>query len=145
MTPGAAATDEVRITHSEEETFRMAEELGASFQGKEVVLLFGDLGAGKTAFTKGLAAGCGVGDTAQVTSPSFTLVNIYEGRFTVFHLDLYRLDSPAEINDLGWEDYIGSGVVVVEWAEKMPFPVRAIRIGIETLADESRRFVISRP
>ncbi len=141
----APVAGEVVVTGSEEETYRMAEELGSSFQGREVVLLFGDLGAGKTAFTKGLAAGCGVKDTRQVTSPSFTLVNIYEGRFPVFHLDLYRLDSAAEISDLGWEDYLGCGVVVVEWAEKLPFPLEGIRIKIEAGADDSRRFVISRP
>ncbi len=95
---------EVVTTHSEEETFRLARGDGLGFNGTEVVLLVGELGAGKTVFAKGLASGAGVMDVNGVSSPSFTLVNIYQGRHRVFHIDLYRLEREAEIVDLGWED-----------------------------------------
>jgi tRNA threonylcarbamoyladenosine biosynthesis protein TsaE len=104
---------EVVTTRSEEETFELARRMAENFKGKEVVLLSGELGAGKTVFAKGLAAGAGVVAIDRVSSPSFTLVNIYEGRWPVFHIDLYRLEREAEILDLGWEDYLGEGVVVV--------------------------------
>lgn len=133
---------EVVMSHSEEETFALARKMASGFAGQEVVLLEGGLGAGKTVFAKGLAAGAGVTDTDRVTSPSFTLVNIYEGRHRVFHIDLYRLEREADILDLGWEDYIGRGVVIVEWAEKLPMAVDGIRVQIETLGDDERRITI---
>ena len=116
--------------------------MAAGFEGKEVVLLFGELGAGKTVFAKGIAAGAGVADPDRVSSPSFTLVNVYEGRHRIFHIDLYRLEREAEIADLGWEDMLGQGIVVVEWAEKLTFPVDGIRVRIETAGDDERRITI---
>jgi tRNA threonylcarbamoyladenosine biosynthesis protein TsaE len=133
------------ISHSPEETFRLAEELASSFSGTEIVLLEGELGAGKTVFAKGVAAGAGVRNVHEVRSPSFTLVNIYEGRHKVFHIDLYRLERQADIQDLGWEDYLGEGIVVVEWAEKLAFPLDGITVLIETRADDERRITIRRP
>jgi tRNA threonylcarbamoyladenosine biosynthesis protein TsaE len=133
---------EVLISRSEEETFALARKVASGFTGREVVLLEGGLGAGKTVFAKGLAAGAGVADTDRVSSPSFTLVNIYEGKHRVFHIDLYRLEREAEILDLGWEDMLGRGVVVVEWAEKLPMAVDGIRVRIETLGDDERRITI---
>jgi len=109
------------ITNSERETFLLAKKLAASFKGNEVVLLEGELGAGKTIFAKGIAAGLGLKDVHQVCSPSYTLVNIYQAKYPIFHIDLYRLDQDAEILDLGWEDYLDQGVVIVEWAEKITF------------------------
>lgn len=129
-------------TRSEEETFGLAREMAAGFKGTEVVLLIGELGAGKTVFAKGLAAGAGVDDPRRVSSPSFTLVNIYEGRFPVYHIDLYRLERGAEIADLGWEDMLGQGIVVVEWAEKLTFPVGGIVVRIEPAGDDERRITI---
>ena len=117
-------------TSNEEETFKLARRLSDNFSGAEVVLLLGELGAGKTVFAKGLAAGLGVEDIGQVCSPSYTLLNIYEGRYLIFHFDFYRLDKPADIEDLGLEDYLDRGVVVVEWAEKLRFPLEAIRVEI---------------
>lgn len=143
MKKNVASAVTTRVTRSEEETFKLAEELGSLFTGKEVVLLFGDLGAGKTIFAKGLAAGCGVPDPARVTSPSFTLVNIYQGRFPIFHIDLYRLEGSGEIGDLGWEDFVGSGVVIVEWAEKLTFPLSGLKIRLEPGSDDERRITIS--
>jgi tRNA threonylcarbamoyladenosine biosynthesis protein TsaE len=130
-------------TRSGEETFELARAMGAGFSGTEVVLLVGELGAGKTVFAKGLAAGAGVADPHRVSSPSFTLVNVYEGRYRIFHIDLYRLERPAEIADLGWEDMLGQGIVIVEWAEKLTFPVEGIRVRIETAGDDERRISIS--
>jgi tRNA threonylcarbamoyladenosine biosynthesis protein TsaE len=134
----------VRVTRSAEETFRLAEEMAAAFRGGEVVLLSGGLGAGKTVFTKGLAAGLGVEDTTRVCSPSYTLVNIYEGRFRIFHIDLFRLRGDQEIRDLGWEDFLGEGVVVIEWAEKLVFPLEGIRVMIEQGNDDERTITIRR-
>jgi tRNA threonylcarbamoyladenosine biosynthesis protein TsaE len=139
----AADTARVIITRSAEETLRAAEELASAFKGKEVVLLSGELGAGKTVFAKGLAVGLGVEDTSRVCSPSYTLVNIYKGRVLVFHIDLYRLEKESEIADLGWEDYLGEGVVIIEWAERLPFLVEGIRVAIKPGADDTRTITIS--
>lgn len=132
----------IHTSASERETFELAKNLAQSFQGKEVVLLTGELGAGKTIFAKGIAAGLGLEDIHQVCSPSFTLVNIYQARYPVFHIDLYRLGRDSEILDLGWEDYIDRGIIIVEWAEKLKMDVEAIRINIEVLSDETRKITI---
>ncbi len=143
--PSAEGADRVIVTRSEEETLRAAEELAAGFKGTEVVLLSGELGAGKTVFAKGLAAGLGVDDAGRVCSPSYTLVNVYRGRVPVFHIDLYRLATDSEVRDLGWEDHLGEGVVIIEWAERLPFPVDGIRIVIVPGADDTRTITIRRP
>jgi tRNA threonylcarbamoyladenosine biosynthesis protein TsaE len=132
-------------TYSEEETFQLAEKIARNFAGDEVVLIIGELGAGKTVFVKGLACGLGVDDERTVCSPSFTLVNIYQGRVLLYHVDLYRLEDPEEIADLGLEDYFGAGVVAIEWAERLPFEiggVKVIRVLIEVHNDDSRTFKI---
>ena len=146
--PGRTAPDfsgaRTVISRSEEETFRLAEGLASGFSGREVVLLEGELGAGKTVFAKGLASGAGVRNIDQVCSPSFTLVNVYEGRHRIFHIDLYRLERASEIEDLGWEDYLGEGIVIVEWAEKLPFRLEGFRVRIEAGPGDERRVVIGR-
>lgn len=129
---------------SEEETIKIAEELAKGFKGNEIVLLFGELGAGKTVFAKGIAAGLGFKDINSVCSPSYTLVNIYKAESKIFHVDLYRLETETEILDLGWEDYIGQGVVVVEWGGKLTYPVDAIHVTIEVLDDETRKITVKR-
>jgi tRNA threonylcarbamoyladenosine biosynthesis protein TsaE len=111
-------TDAEATTTSEEETIASGERLGRTLQPGMVVLLYGDLGAGKTAFVRGLAIGVGAaGD--DVSSPTFTIVQEYPGRgSTLYHVDLYRLE-PAEIDDLGLEDLVaGDGIVAIEWAER---------------------------
>ena len=127
---------------SENETFELAKRLAESFQGQEVVFLTGELGAGKTVFAKGIASGLGLEDVNQVCSPSFTLVNIYQAKYPIYHIDLYRLRKNSEIEDLGWEDYLDRGVIIVEWAEKLKMDVEAIRISIEVLNDETRKITI---
>ncbi len=132
------------MTRSEEETFRLAERLARTFGGREVVLLTGELGAGKTVFAKGLASGAGVRDVNRVTSPTFTLVNVYEGNHRIFHIDLYRLEDQREILDLGWEDYLDEGIVIVEWAEKMARRPAGIRVTIEPGPGGERTITLTR-
>ncbi len=131
------------VSRSEEETIELAVELGSRLRGDEVILLEGELGAGKTVFTRGLAAGMGLEDTTQVCSPSFTLVNVYYGRVTIFHIDLYRIEKVSELSDLGWEDFLGQGVVVVEWAERLDYEADAVRVRIRIGEGDERRIIIS--
>jgi tRNA threonylcarbamoyladenosine biosynthesis protein TsaE len=109
-------------THSEGETSAEGRELASTLSAGAVVLLFGDLGAGKTAFVRGMAEGLGVAP-AEVSSPTFTLVQEYRGgRLALFHVDLYRLNDPREIDELGLDEIAEGGVLVIEWAEKLPRP-----------------------
>jgi tRNA threonylcarbamoyladenosine biosynthesis protein TsaE len=138
-------TDSETTTHSEEETFELARAMARRFRGREVVLLSGELGAGKTIFAKGIAAGLGMKSYAQVCSPSFTIMNIYQARFPIYHFDLYRLEKSAEILDLGWEDYLDRGVVIVEWGERIPFDLEAIRVHIKKGRGDERIIEVSMP
>ena len=132
------------MTASEEGTLRLAKQLARTFAGTEVVFLMGELGAGKTVFAKGLAAGLGIEDTSFVCSPSYTLLNIHQGKFPIYHFDLYRLDKEADIRDLGWEDFLGNGVLIVEWAEKLTLDIPAIRVTIKVGKGDQRRIRIVR-
>jgi tRNA threonylcarbamoyladenosine biosynthesis protein TsaE len=131
------------VTQSEGDTFQVAHELASKFKGDEVVLLFGELGSGKTVFAKGIASGLGLKDHHHVCSPSFTLVNIYQAKYPIYHVDLYRLGKATEIQDLGWEDYIGQGIVIVEWAEKLSFPLDAVQVRFEVLGENRRKLTIT--
>jgi len=131
-------------THSEKETFLLAKKLAEDFKGNEVVLLEGELGSGKTIFAKGIASGLRLKDIHQVCSPSFTLINIYQGKFPIYHIDLYRLEKKAEILDLGWEDYLGQGVIMVEWAEKIKFKMDGIRVILKIGEKDKREIKICR-
>ena len=131
------------ITHSDEETFALGLALGEHLDSRAIFLLSGDLGAGKTVFAKGVASGLGL-DPADVTSPSFTLINEYEGRLKVYHIDLYRLDEGA-CQSLGLEEILEAprAVVLIEWAERLGFvPTGAIAINIESLDDTTRKISI---
>ena len=130
------------ISNSEKETFLLAKKLARNFKGDEVVLLEGELGAGKTIFAKGIAAGLNLKDIHQVCSPSYTLVNIYQAKYLIFHIDLYRLSRDKDIIDLGWEDYLGQGVVVVEWAEKIDFELEGIRVIFKIEEGDRRKIKI---
>jgi tRNA threonylcarbamoyladenosine biosynthesis protein TsaE len=130
-------------TRSEAETAAAARDVAARLGAGDVVLLFGDLGAGKTAFVKGLAEGLGVpGD--QVSSPTFTLVQEYRGgRLPLFHVDLYRLDDPREVDDLGLDEIAADGVLAIEWAEKLPRATSgAIVVRIEHGDGDTRRLTV---
>lgn len=131
------------VTNSERETFLLAKKLSQGFKEDEVVFLEGELGTGKTVFAKGLAAGLGLKDFHQVCSPSYTLVNIYQAKFPIYHIDLYRLEKDSEIMDLGWEDYLGQGVIIVEWAEKVKFNLDAIRVTFRMGKKDQRKIIIS--
>ena len=107
-------------TNSPEETFELGQALGRALTGGTVVALTGVLGSGKTVFVQGLARGLDVPDAYYITSPSYTLVNEYPGRLTLFHADLYRLSQPDDIESTGLYDMLHQdGVVVIEWAERM--------------------------
>jgi tRNA threonylcarbamoyladenosine biosynthesis protein TsaE len=108
------------ISRSPDETFRAGREEGATVRAGEVLALVGDLGAGKTQWVKGLAAGLGA--EGAVTSPTFTLIHEYTGgRLPLYHLDWYRIEQAAEIAGIGFDDYLdGRGVIVIEWADKFP-------------------------
>ena len=106
------------LSHSPEETEQLGAQLGRTLRPGSVVAYRGDLGMGKTAFTRGLARGLGC--TCRVTSPTFTIVNEYSGALPLFHFDMYRLDSSDELFDIGWEDYLSrGGVCAVEWSERV--------------------------
>jgi tRNA threonylcarbamoyladenosine biosynthesis protein TsaE len=112
------------ITTTEHETEAAGHDLARTLRAGDAVLLFGDLGAGKTAFVRGLAAGLGV-PGSDVSSPTFTLIQEYRGgRLPLFHVDLYRLDDPREIDDLGLDELARAGVMAIEWAEKLPGQLR---------------------
>ena len=131
------------ITNSEDETLREGVRIGRKLRPGAVVALCGELGAGKTAFTRGLAMGLGI--KASVTSPTFTIVNEYPGDIPLFHFDMYRLESESELFDIGWDDYQDrGGVCVVEWSEKVPgaFSSDRIVVSLENLGGDSRRLDI---
>ncbi|XHR28783.1 MAG: tRNA (adenosine(37)-N6)-threonylcarbamoyltransferase complex ATPase subunit type 1 TsaE [Chthoniobacteraceae bacterium] len=132
------------ISHHPQETLELGRALAAELRRGDVLALAGDLGAGKTHFTKGLAEGLGV--EADVTSPTFTLVHEYPGgRLPLVHIDLYRLEEPTEVLGIGLDDYLfGDGVTVIEWADKfealMPPDVRWIRF--QVLEGDDREITI---
>ena len=132
------------ITNNEDETIREGEKLGKKLKPGTVVALYGDLGAGKTAFTRGLAAGLGIG--MCVSSPTFTIVNEYPGDIPLFHFDMYRLENETELFDIGWDDYHDrGGVCAVEWSEKVPgaFSPDTIIVKFDNLGGEMRRIEIA--
>jgi tRNA threonylcarbamoyladenosine biosynthesis protein TsaE len=142
------------ITRSADETFEVGRSIGERLSGGAVILLSGDLGAGKTVFAKGLAAGLGI-VPSEVTSPSFTLINEYEidpakrpGPLSrLYHVDLYRLDS-ASCSGLGLDEMFADprAVVAIEWAERLPeLPDGAISVQIEAVSDDERRIRIASP
>lgn len=127
------------------ETEKIAYALAEKLHGGEIITLDGDLGAGKTAFVRGLAAGLGISD--RVVSPTFTIVNEYSGEgLPLFHFDVYRIGSPDEMYDIGWEDYLGrGGVTVIEWAvniEKILKSEKIIKITIDKDLDVSENYRI---
>ena len=131
-------------SRSPEWTQRFGKELGLLVQAGDVILLTGNLGAGKTCLTQGIAWGLDIGGYAR--SPSFVVVNEYKGRLPMYHIDLYRLDNIAEIIDLGLDDYLyGKGLCVVEWADKAPglMPIQNMLIKIDFLGDNERKLELT--
>jgi len=133
------------LTHSESETAAVGRDLAASLAAGSVVLLHGDLGAGKTALVRGLAEGLGA-PPEEVSSPTFTLMQEYRGgRLLLVHVDLYRLDDPREIDDLGLEEVGQASVLAIEWAEKLPRPIPgAIDVRIDHAGGDTRTISVTR-
>ena len=129
------------VTNSAAETRALGEKLASRLKTGDVVVLEGELGAGKSELARGIARGLGVTET--VTSPSFTILNVYEsGRCPLYHFDWYRLESEEELYELGMDEYLGGdGIAVVEWAERCPdaVPENVLRIRLEVTGGESRR------
>jgi len=133
-------------TRSVQETQRLGETIGAMVTAGTVLALTGDLGSGKTSFVQGLAVGLDVPADYYITSPSYTLINEYPGRFALFHVDLYRISNPIDIEDIGFYDILDeNGIVAVEWADRidpsmLPDP---ISVEFEITGDETRKICIS--
>lgn len=126
---------------SPEQTLYCGRLLGLLLDVGDVVGLIGELGAGKTTLTQGIAKGLGVGNDCYVTSPTFTIMNEYKGRIPVYHLDFYRIESPLEIDNLGLEEYLpGEGVTIIEWAEKIEkfLPKEHLMIMLDHVDDNVR-------
>ena len=131
------------ISRNESETEALGARLAASLPGGSVVAMYGDLGAGKTAFVRGMARGMGL--SCRVSSPTFTIVNEYLGERELIHFDMYRIGSADELFDIGWEDYLNRGAVcAVEWSENVEdaFFGDEIVVRIEKLGDTERQITI---
>ena len=134
------------LSKSDIETIEIGKKLGLILSGGDVVALSGTLGSGKTWFTKGIGLGFGVSADEVICSPSFSLVNEYEGRCLLYHIDLYRLDTLSDIISIGLDDYFNDqSVVVVEWAERCPeiLPFKCINVKFDILGEIERSIEIS--
>lgn len=132
------------ITNSQEETINIAKNLAKTVKGGDVIVLNGELGAGKTVFTKGLAKGLGINDI--ITSPTFTILNEYHSSPSLFHFDMYRIEDENELKELGFDEYIGNPNIIcaIEWAERVPslIPTKHILINISKIDENTREITI---
>lgn len=134
----------IYISDSPEKTESIALSLAAHLKGDEVIAFTGDLGAGKTCFTKGLARG--IGYTGSVTSPTFALINEYlGGQFPLYHFDMYRINSWDDLYSTGFFEYLGNGIIAAEWSENIAaaLPENAIYVDIEKISDTSRKITVT--
>lgn len=140
-----------KISHSPEETLQLGKSLGSSLVAGDIVLLFGDLGAGKTRLTQGICYGLELDHDTYIRSPTFTLINEYPGRLPIYHIDLYRIESQEEIYSLGLEEILfNTGVTIIEWADKLRSSKNhenlmlniedRIEIDIKIISDSEREF-----
>ncbi len=133
------------FSHSEEQTRRLGAKLGRLAQAGQVIALLGDLGAGKTRLAQGFGAGLGVSADEVINSPTFTLINEYQGRLPFYHVDLYRLSQAVEAETLGLDDYLyGNGVTLIEWATRLGsnLPPERLEIELRHLDETKRRIII---
>lgn len=133
------------LCRSAQETKALAEKTGASLRGGEVILLHGELGSGKTTFVQGLAKGLSIDDPNGVSSPSYTLINVYEGPIRLVHVDLYRLGSPEEVTDLALDEFLDDQTVLaIEWGERLPDELsrELIEVTFEYEDESTRRITI---
>ena len=136
------ASPEIVTTCSEDDTFALGRKVAASLPPGTFVLLHGDLGAGKTSFVRGMAAGLGA-NPDDVSSPTFVLIQHYKGRTPLVHVDLYRLETSAAVDDLGLEELASGAVVAIEWAERLPRPLDdSVTVRIEDLGGDARRITL---
>jgi tRNA threonylcarbamoyladenosine biosynthesis protein TsaE len=132
-------------TKSEAETVELGAELGRTLEPGTLVLLIGDLGAGKTTLAKGIAAGLGAADRDQVSSPSFTLIHEYGDPPKAYHVDLYRLDDARQAETLGLDELLDrNAVMIVEWGERFPelWPAERIEVELRTVSDQERQITV---
>ena len=106
------------LSKKEDDTISLGEKIGKFLKPGDLVLIYGDLGTGKTTFVKGLAKSLKVPSNLYITSPTFSIINIYEGIYTIYHIDLYRLD-PEDVEELNFWEYLTQGILVIEWADKI--------------------------
>jgi tRNA threonylcarbamoyladenosine biosynthesis protein TsaE len=136
-----------KISKSVEETMSMGAKFAKRLKKGDVVALIGDLGAGKTVFTKGIARGLGVKNSRYVNSPTFVIIKEYEGRFPLYHLDLYRLDGHSGNDFMNYEEYFyGDGVTVIEWADKIRelLPNKYWEVSLKATDEKQRHINIKR-
>jgi tRNA threonylcarbamoyladenosine biosynthesis protein TsaE len=139
-----SVADGAILSRSDAETEAIGADLAARLGPGSRVLLYGELGAGKTAFVRGLAAGLGI-DPDEVSSPTFTLIQEYRGRLPLCHVDLYRL-APGEVDDLGLDALAADGVLAIEWAERMPRDdAGAVEVRLVNAGEDQRRITVTRP
>jgi tRNA threonylcarbamoyladenosine biosynthesis protein TsaE len=143
-----------KTSHSPEETLSLGKSVGSSLVSGDIILLFGDLGAGKTRLTQGICNGLGLDNSTYIHSPTFTLINEYLGRLPIYHIDLYRLDNHEEVYSLGLEEILfNRGVTIIEWAEKLRLSKNSnnlilnikerIEIYIKITSDSEREFTFN--
>jgi len=142
-------TDHEHITHSAEETMALGRKLAPTLKNARMVILRGDLGTGKTTLVKGIAEGLEAASHEDVTSPTFTLIHEYRGSdVNLYHVDLYRIDTPRELDTLGLDELFAEAgnLVLLEWGEKFPRfeKERDVEISIERRGDQERKFVVKR-
>ena len=127
------------ITGSAKETEALGAKIASLLKGKEMIALFGGLGAGKTAFTRGLCEGLGI--AYGVSSPTFAIVNVYDGKYPVYHFDMYRINDIDDLFATGYYDYIGNGIIVTEWSENIESELEpdCVRISIGRSDNENER------
>ncbi len=127
------------ITNNREQTVKLGQKIGKALNGNEVIALFGGLGMGKTAITSGIV--CGLNSSDDVSSPTFALVNEYQGKCNIYHFDMYRVETFDDLYSTGFFDYIDNGVIIIEWSENIEnaLPENHIKITIEKGDDENTR------
>ncbi|MFA5500060.1 MAG: tRNA (adenosine(37)-N6)-threonylcarbamoyltransferase complex ATPase subunit type 1 TsaE [Candidatus Omnitrophota bacterium] len=135
------------ISNSVEETMGLGRKLGEKIKKGAIVALIGDLGSGKTVFTKGIAQGLDVKNARYVNSPTFVIIKEYKGRIPLYHFDLYRLDHYSSFDTMNYEEYFyGSGVTVIEWADKVRklLPKKYIEVRLKVAGEQARKIQIKK-
>lgn len=129
------------FSRSVEDTEKFAENFSKQLTGNEIIALYGDLGAGKTSFTRGIARGLMVEDT--ITSPTFAIVNEYCGNYPIYHFDMYRIENWDDLESIGFFDYINTGIIIIEWSENIEgaLPSEVIKVYIDKTDNENERII----